>query len=72
MPDTITLCEKALRNSLPRFETLCKTYYSGCRDETGQTIAVNTEKEIDCVVKRCVPENGKNILQIVSGGKSAP
>ncbi|XP_052801744.1 uncharacterized protein LOC128232302 [Mya arenaria] len=40
----------------------------GCKDESGQYIIVNTQKMINCVLKRCVKQNGANVLEVVSGG----
>ncbi|XP_053402868.1 uncharacterized protein LOC123548623 [Mercenaria mercenaria] len=45
-----------------------KTMECGCSDPSGEFVAVNTEKEINCVIKKCISEMGMKIFKIVSGG----
>lgn len=42
----------------------------GCKDNvTGELIALDTEKEVTCVLKRCRKVQGVNVLEVVAGGK---
>ena len=55
------------------FYNVCYEYFffvvlTGCSDPSGEFIAVNMEKEINCVIKKCISEFGMNVLKIVSGG----
>ncbi|XP_052232788.1 uncharacterized protein LOC127845724 isoform X4 [Dreissena polymorpha] len=44
----------------------------GCKDNvTGELIALDTEKEVNCILKRCRKVQGVNVLEIVSGGCKA-